>query len=511
MPVPPATVAAALPRGRALRVRDRAAAGRANGRRPSSIESLPLRRRAGRRARRRAGRYPLARLHDGGVRAGGLVRERQRVRAPCRAELRSTTSASWRAEGRFPVRGDGPRVSDRRFGRSPRRATVRRPWSRPTTPTASTGEAGGTSTRGIGVFLQPTGPGSAASAIRDWALWEERSADVRETGSTSPEARSGRKPTRPGPRTRRHKPDPALPARRDASRGLARRGHVRVRSGTLAADVTRRGELPPSLAASRRRPHRSRPDGADDVDPGRPAPPCRMPCRPRPADAVTTEDTASNPNRRLSDRDARRCPSCLRWSRSPWRQPRPAAASDRAPTLSRYQAASTVVGSRNRVPRRRPDVLRTAEQFLNALTQAGGDGRDAPARGRRRLGPPGLRSGRTAAGSSAPSPGRPALGSDFRPCAGRPQEPTAWSVWLELRSGALQLEGIDIVLPGQTRRDRGAGRRSGSGRGRPEPDQLHGDDRGGRRSVGRGGGPRGRDRRRASGCVGPDRRPPWSA
>ena len=94
-----------------------------------------------------------------------------------------------------------------------------------------------------------------------------------------------------------------------------------------------------------------------------------------------------------------------------------------------------------------PPPLRTAEEFRDALGRSPAHGESllvaadadwvlssAQLRGE---GPWSIR--------AEPGQTRPRI--RFRPTPADPKEPTAPSVWLELRSGALQLEGIDIVLP----------------------------------------------------------------
>ena len=94
-----------------------------------------------------------------------------------------------------------------------------------------------------------------------------------------------------------------------------------------------------------------------------------------------------------------------------------------------------------------PPPIRTAEEFRNALGRSPASGQSllvaadadwvlssTPLGGK---GPWSIR--------AVPGPTRPRI--RFQPTPADPKEPTAPSVWLELRSGELELEGIDIVLP----------------------------------------------------------------
>jgi serine/threonine-protein kinase len=94
-------------------------------------------------------------------------------------------------------------------------------------------------------------------------------------------------------------------------------------------------------------------------------------------------------------------------------------------------------------------LLRTANQFLAALNRLGAEG------GILRVAadadcvlpsivvrpPPGARwTLRAERGASRPR-------IRFQPMPASPKAPTAWAVWLDVRSGALQLDGMDLVLP----------------------------------------------------------------
>jgi serine/threonine-protein kinase len=91
-------------------------------------------------------------------------------------------------------------------------------------------------------------------------------------------------------------------------------------------------------------------------------------------------------------------------------------------------------------------VLRTAERFLAALgdpSAKGGTLRIA-ADARWELPSVPIRTDARWTIRAEPGPTRPRL--RFRPTADGPRAPTAWSAWIELRKGTLQLEGIDVVL-----------------------------------------------------------------
>jgi serine/threonine-protein kinase len=95
-----------------------------------------------------------------------------------------------------------------------------------------------------------------------------------------------------------------------------------------------------------------------------------------------------------------------------------------------------------------PVILQTAEQFLNEIARLENRGggllrvaanADWELPGTELLGP-----GRWTIRAEL-GPTRPRI--RFQPAPGEPRAPGAWTSWIDLRSGSLQLEGIDIVLP----------------------------------------------------------------
>ena len=307
---------------------------------------------------------------------------------------------------------------------------------------------------GVGTFLQPIGRSSDRKAIRESRLWAGDASVIRESASTTSQA-SIWEASDPVQALARERNNPGQAFRlATTSRGTRAPGARRGPLGTLAADVAlaanapeERREQGPLREAPRSRDGRQDPR---DFSPVMPMPMPRsssaetgdgeLPPMDIPADLSELPPMSVDPTTRRSDDF-----------------PGEEAEAEFEPPRARAEATSNPVASPTPAPvganlanpeagDASPSLLHTAEEFERTLGKS-------PARGQELLvaadadwalsstqiraeGPWSIRAetGKT----------RPRI--RFQPTPADPKAPTAPSVWLELRSGALKLEGIDIVL-----------------------------------------------------------------
>ncbi|WP_406693378.1 serine/threonine-protein kinase [Singulisphaera sp. Ch08] len=285
----------------------------------------------------------------------------------------------------------------------------------------------------IGIFLQPTGSRSPREPIRDWSSWESSLADVRESDSVSGRARvweetdpvqaSSRdvqNPMRAFRLLATHAGSPALGARLDPA-GATASG---VKVVTTTPDLRRE---PPATTKP-------------EIPVTAPSQPVDPPPRPTTVTTASTDTSASKP--KLNSSGMPEMPLMPPMDQEPL-PTRTGIAPESRPVEATSPAA---VVSKPNLPESDSAILRTADQFLKALNQPdamGGTLRLA-ADADWELPTATIRGNVRWVLRAEPGATRPRI--RFRPSPADPKTPTARSVWLELRSGSLQLEGIDIVL-----------------------------------------------------------------
>jgi len=280
----------------------------------------------------------------------------------------------------------------------------------------------------ISVFLQPIGSEAERDPVRSWAAWSDSPADARESGSNFVQTRvweesdpllfltqADENPSRA------FRLVASLPGARDLG---ARQGPF----GTLIAhdSATTKG------AVAYREPSTSTTTVSE-----RPPSPPREPS-PSP-DTASAETTTSKPS------GVSGMPEMLVMPPMGIQTPASTSSGGNATEKENGHPGETTTTKANDPPAD-PEVLRTTEQFQSALKQS------EPHRGVLRIAAdadwelPGitLDSGARWIFRGEPGAKRPRI--RFRPTPADPKLPTAWSVWVQLRSGALQLEGIDLIL-----------------------------------------------------------------
>jgi serine/threonine-protein kinase len=304
----------------------------------------------------------------------------------------------------------------------------------------------------VGIYLQSGESSSARGTIRDPIAWTESLATVRETGSMHTDQLVWKEPD---PLAAIDPDDPTVAFR--LSPAGVRVPPVGVRHGPY-------GSLAPSgiaLADAGTGPKRSAQAPEKTVtnaattpapEPNDPAP-APMPMgppesagsEPLPSRVAELPAMPPTPPNDATPRDDARTDG----TRTPAKAQAPAAGRQDAAKTERSAPTELVGPTRAADPAVDVAVMQTAEQFLNALTQ------------------PGARNGLIHVAANADwelpgialrGPGRwtvraePAANRNvrprirFRPAAGEPKSPGSWMAWIDLRSGSVQLEGIDVVL-----------------------------------------------------------------
>jgi serine/threonine-protein kinase len=286
-------------------------------------------------------------------------------------------------------------------------------------------------------FLQPTGARSGRGPVRDAAQWADSLADVRETGSTATEARVWDE-TDPAESLAQESQNPTRAFR--LSRSSSTPPGVGVRQGPFGAPATT--VTVASNTAGAPRLERAVPGG-----PRRSAEPPRgeaseSPLAPMPMNVPTSTDSTGTASPAPADSNDSN-------PMAPMRPPDTETPEKGVPETPRPEKPTVAEPGTPRTPavEADPTLLRTADQFLNALGQLGERGgvlRVAADADWELPSTELLGAGRWTV-RAEPGATRPRL--RFRPGPDPLRTPSAWSCWIELRSGSLQLEGLDIVLP----------------------------------------------------------------
>ncbi len=286
----------------------------------------------------------------------------------------------------------------------------------------------------VAVFLQPIGSQSQRDPVRSWSMWSDSPAQARETGSSYVQTRVWEESDPLAFLTRAD--ENPLRAFRLASAFAgakdlgARQGPfgalTTMETATTKGAIAYRGPSPEvTLPVERSSPERHET--------------AVTPTTTAPSSTETAEPTTSKTNSATMPE----MPVMPPMGIQPATTTTPSGGN--APEKEAVRTNETNVAKPNDIAAD-PEILRTAEQFQSALKQK--DTHTGPLRiaADANWELPGLvLSGgarwvlRAEAGASRPR-------IRFRPAPADPKTPTAWSVWMELRSGALQLEGIDLVL-----------------------------------------------------------------
>ncbi|WP_422930672.1 serine/threonine-protein kinase [Singulisphaera sp. PoT] len=284
----------------------------------------------------------------------------------------------------------------------------------------------------ISTFLQPIGSQSQREPIRGWSAWSDSPATARESGSSYV-------PTRVW-----EEADPQLylaQAEENPSRAfhlaslLPKTRDLGARQGPFGTLISHDSSVAKSTLAQRENP----PSTSIPAERGSPA-----------SREVATSPVITPPQP-TSDTAIAKANDVAKMPEMPVMPPMDPQEAFEPTASSPVNDKAQGQGSENLAARTTdsqvdPEVLRTAEQFLNALKQTD------PHHGVLRIAAdadwelPGqvLDGGIRRVVRAEPGSKRPRI--RFRPPPTDPKMPTAWSVWIELRSGVLQLEGIDLVL-----------------------------------------------------------------
>lgn len=324
----------------------------------------------------------------------------------------------------------------------------------------------------VGVFLQPTGTRPPREPIRDWSTWQGEGplAVVREMDSVLSRARVW------------EEADLTLAASRDPQNPIQAFRLVSAHAGTsspgVRLDPAGTGTVVPgagnkvvssSSGDARREPATTNPT-SNGSGPGSPRPSDSSESSQRPATAPSpaAETVASKPKGNGSGMPEMPVmppifEEPLSGRPGEGTEPRGDEATDpiaMAPK-SNSSSSSTPAATANAEPSSSPTpnpnlepdpsepaptVLRSADQLLNALNQPNprGGALLIAADADWELPTITIRSDVRWVLRAEPGPTRPRL--RFRPLSADPKTPTARAVWMELRSGSLQLDGIDVHL-----------------------------------------------------------------
>jgi serine/threonine protein kinase len=291
----------------------------------------------------------------------------------------------------------------------------------------------------IGVFLQADRAASGFAPIRSFEGWADDPSIVREAGSTS------------SPERVWAEPDPALVlASNPDNPSLAFRLAPRVSSSRVGARRGPLGELNATSRIASNGPDAAR--GPVANPPAVPAPPVLVakadpaqapgdPVKPTPNDMPPTMPLMNDP----PDEDTP-APMPPMQPAVVGTEPRPSAGAvpiDPGARTKETRPGPSSVALREAEPR----LIRTPIQFASALTQAGGRGATLrlAADADFEMSPWLLRGTGPCAILGEPGKTRPRI--RFRPKAGDNRLSDTWIVWLNLISGSLRLEGVDLILP----------------------------------------------------------------
>ncbi|MEA2631619.1 MAG: eukaryotic-like serine/threonine-protein kinase, partial [Chloroflexota bacterium] len=313
----------------------------------------------------------------------------------------------------------------------------------------------------IGTYLQHSGTRPGREVVRDFARWAETASLIRETGSTSTQERIWSE-AEPEQTLAQEGPNPARAFRLAAIQADAADVGARPRQGPLGTLAPTAIKVATNLADGRRERDRDRDRDRETRLPTTSAAatsPAKAPDEPAPMPVADPDEPAPMP---VADPDADGSPMPkVRMPEMPEMPVMPPSGREGPPARAGTGAEpSSRPGEDETTPSPGPDavpdeapavvpdprVLRTAEQFIAALNQPGDEGKplriaaDADwvltglqprSNGRRKL-------------LAEPGPTRPRF--RFRPTPADFKAPTTWTLGIDLRSGSLQLEGIDLIL-----------------------------------------------------------------
>jgi eukaryotic-like serine/threonine-protein kinase len=294
---------------------------------------------------------------------------------------------------------------------------------------------------GIGTFLQPSDDARGGrEPVHDWASWESGRAGARETGSSfargrvwdEPDvlqalAQETQYPTRAFRLAPAHPGDPDLGVRQGPGMFGAP-----AAAGRIATSEPRRDARPSSEPSPPRTPEPAMPPDE---------PPARTKGTPSPGPGI------SAPSPRLADMpDMPVMPPMDREN-----EPAKGAANADSPPEGANPRPEPAAGEAAARPPANPEadpgVIRTADQFVDALSRRGSRGGTLVLAADADWDVAGVvvrTDGRWVV-RAEPGPSRPRI--RFRPDPAGASSPIAWMPWIDLRAGALQIEGIDIILP----------------------------------------------------------------
>lgn len=283
----------------------------------------------------------------------------------------------------------------------------------------------------IGVFLQPTTSRPGHHTVRSWDSWVESSGRTRETGSSSTPAK--------------------VWTEADPMQALAQDEWNPSRAFRLVSDLAgtsvlgaRQGPFGmisygnPKVASLTPEPRRD--PGA--VEAGTPAIPTTSPSDPAPKPMIVSDSTVdpSTIKSKMGD-GVPEMPVMPPMGLEPSRQ-----VTDPQNTVPAGPEKTTEVAERPTDSAPAAGVIRTPDQFLEALNRA--EPTSAPliiaSDADWDLQSIRIRDHAKVTIKAQAGATRPRI--RFRPSPADPKNPTVWSVWLDLRSGDVALQGIDLVL-----------------------------------------------------------------
>lgn len=308
----------------------------------------------------------------------------------------------------------------------------------------------------VATYVQSTGGRSSRSPVRDPAAWADSLANVRETGSQHTEERVWAEAD-PGETLATDNPAHAFRLAASSARASgpgARKGPFGTLTTAVAlADSKDKRTPEPARTQESAKSRASEPD-ARPAESAAGMPPMGMP--PTTSDTTTTaqtsgdmaelpampplrtQETASNEN------DATRSTEPVRENSAQQ------ARTTNGQARTEKSTAADANAERSGLTESDPAVIQSADQFLKAIARGGTRGGTLriAANADWELPTIELRGPGRWIFRAEPTASRPATRPRirFRPAFPELKASTAWTTWVELRSGALQLEGLDIVL-----------------------------------------------------------------
>jgi serine/threonine-protein kinase len=284
----------------------------------------------------------------------------------------------------------------------------------------------------IGVFLQSTGASSGFPPVREFGRWSETPTEVRETGTNVAHNRIWEE-VDPMQALAQEGLNPTRAFRLTAtSPGAADLGVRQGPFGTLT--------LPVKVAANLAEPRPERP-----VATPAPAPAPSSPSSPTTASATDDRPTPVEPAPMPASSSA----TALRTTETtemPEMPVMPPTGRDNPPTRETVNTPADPAPAVTAAPEPDPAVIRTAEKFLAALKEPGtGSGTiRVAADARWDLPRIAIRNEARWTIRAEPGPTRPRI--RFRPSTTDLETSVSWTSWIDLHKGALQIEGVDLLL-----------------------------------------------------------------